>query len=307
MGTNEVVTRPSSVRGSYVWRRYLLPGLAAILPLVAAVLGALAIGRGGGIVGGVETLSSTANNLLGSVGTLLPLGFAFGAGMVSTVNPCGFAMLPAYLGLYLGSNEDGGVQIGIARRLGRGALVGATVSAGFIVLFGAAGLAIGGGARALVGLFAWIGLAVGVLLVLAGAWMVRGGKLYTGIAAQAASHIGNPGQVGVRGYFLFGLSYGIASLSCTLPIFLAVVGTSLATGGFAAAVGQFLAYALGMGFVIMVLTLLAAMFKASVAKALRRVLPYVNSISAALMILAGAYIVFYWLTTGGLLSRLGIT
>jgi cytochrome c biogenesis protein CcdA len=161
------------------------------------------------------------------------------------------------------------------------------------VLFGAAGLAIGGGARALVGLFAWIGLAVGVLLVLAGAWMVRGGKLYTGIAAQAASHIGNPRQVGVRGYLVFGLSYGIASLSCTLPIFLAVVGTSLATGGFAAAVGQFLAYALGMGFVIMV--------------SLRRVLPYVNSISAALTILAGAYVVFYWLTTGGLLSRLGIT
>ncbi|HSJ36530.1 MAG TPA: hypothetical protein VLB85_15900, partial [Acidimicrobiia bacterium] len=27
---------------------------------------------------------------------------AFAAGMISTVNPCGFAMLPAYLGYFLG-------------------------------------------------------------------------------------------------------------------------------------------------------------------------------------------------------------
>ena len=31
-----------------------------------------------------------------------PLALAFGAGMLATVNPCGFAMLPAYLGFFLG-------------------------------------------------------------------------------------------------------------------------------------------------------------------------------------------------------------
>ena len=36
---------------------------------------------------------------------LLPVGYAFGAGMVSTVNPCGFAMLPAYLAFYLGTGD----------------------------------------------------------------------------------------------------------------------------------------------------------------------------------------------------------
>ena len=40
-----------------------------------------------------------------NVANLIPLGYAFGAGMVSAVNPCGFAMLPAYLGLYLGSRD----------------------------------------------------------------------------------------------------------------------------------------------------------------------------------------------------------
>lgn len=36
----------------------------------------------------------------------LPMGYAFGAGMVSTVNPCGFAMLPAYLSLYMGAKDS---------------------------------------------------------------------------------------------------------------------------------------------------------------------------------------------------------
>ena len=31
-----------------------------------------------------------------------PLGLAFAAGLVATINPCGFAMLPAYLSFFLG-------------------------------------------------------------------------------------------------------------------------------------------------------------------------------------------------------------
>ena len=34
-----------------------------------------------------------------------PLAIAFGAGMLATVNPCGFAMLPAYLGYFLGLED----------------------------------------------------------------------------------------------------------------------------------------------------------------------------------------------------------
>ena len=58
--------------------------------------------------------------------------------------------------------------------------------------------------------------------------MVGGGKLYTGLAARAASRMGNPNEVSTKGYFMFGLSYGTASLSCTLPIFISVVGIGVA-------------------------------------------------------------------------------
>jgi cytochrome c-type biogenesis protein len=296
----------TTTNGARLLKGIILPALGAVLPLAAAVGGALATGSElGGVVGGVESLSSASSRLLGDLGTLIPLGFAFAAGMVSTVNPCGFAMLPAYLGLYMGSTESADARPSFLRRLARALLVGCVVMAGFVLLFGVVGAVIGGGVRAVVDVFPWIGLSMGVLLTVVGAWLLRGGKLYTALAGQAAARIGDSTSVGVRGYFLFGLSYGVASLSCTLPIFLAVVGTSVASEGFVRAVGQFLSYALGMGVVIIVLTLAIALFKGAMVGVLRRALPYVQPLSAGLMIIAGAYIVFYWLTIGGLLEQLG--
>ena len=106
----------------------------------------------------------------------------------------------------------------------------------------------------------------------------------------------------MRGYFLFGLSYGTASLSCTLPIFLAVVGTSFAVSSIATSFEQFVLYSLGMGLVIVALTVGMALFKGTMVGLLRKALPYIQPVGSWMMVLAGSYIVFYWLTIGGLLE-----
>ena len=285
-------------------RSLMLPYLLGGLALAIAFAGALLTGDEnvtGGANGFVELLSGRSTSLLGNISVLAPLGLAFAAGMVATVNPCGFAMLPAYLGLFMGSGEGSAKQTNSVTRLSRALMVAGIVTTGFILLFGATGLIIGVGARSIISVMPWIGLGIGVLLAVAGSWMLSGGKLYTGAAGRIADRIGNPGQVGVRGYFLFGLSYGTASLSCTLPIFLAVVGTTLAVSGIVAAVGQFVLYALGMGFVIMLLTVGMALFQGAAVGVLRKALPLIQPFSAGMMIVAGSYIVFYWLTLGGLL------
>ena len=121
---------------------------------------------------------------------------------------------------------------------------------------------------------------------------------------EPASRIGDPRDATFKGYLLFGVSYALASLSCTLPIFLALVSSSLATGGVAFALGQFVVYALGMTFVILVLTLSLALFKGAMVGGMRRLVQYAQPVSAALVLLAGGYIIFYWLTEGGLAARL---
>ena len=224
--------------------------------------------------------------------------FAFAAGMASAVNPCGFAMLPAYLGLYLGSNLKEEERPGPVAAVLRGLVVGGAVSAGFILLFGVVGGAVGLSASFISDLLPWLGLIIGAALVGTGAWMVAGGKLYTGIAARAADRLGNPNTVSIKSFFTFGVSYGTASLSCTLPIFIAVVGIGSATSSLLQVIGNFFLYAFGMGLVIMVMTLGMAIFKGAMVRLMRRALPYIQPIASAFMVIAGAYIVFYWLTVG---------
>ena len=283
-------------------RPYLITALLSLAAMALALIGAQTLGSAGGIDPVnyfVELLAGRSAHFLGGLFGAAAL-FAFAAGMASAVNPCGFAMLPAYLGLYLGGGAAGGSGNPL-RHFPRALLVGAVVTAGFVLLFGLAGALIGLGAAFLAQALPWFGLTVGILLAVGGAWLVSGGKIYTGVAARAAAHIGEPTEVGIRGYFLFGVSYGVASLSCTLPIFLAVLGLSAAGSNFLNILLNFILFALGMGLVIMALTLGMAIFKGAMVRFLRRALPYIQPIGAWLMVLAGTYIIFYWLTIGGLL------
>ena len=285
-------------------KNYTLPLVLALTILTLAIVGAILTpqdNQTSGINGFVETLSGRSSGWLGNIQLLGPLGFSFAAGMIATVNPCGFPMLPAYMGLYLGSNDAQGQPVGLPFRIARALIVGQVVTVGFVLLFGVTGIIIGFGIQSIRELIPWFGLCVGFLLTLGGSWLLSGGDLYSGFGARAASHLGNPGQVSMKGYFLFGVSYGTASLSCTLPIFLTVVASTLAVSGALAAAGQFILYSLGMGLVIIFLTVGMALFNEAVVGLMRRTLPFVRPLSAIFMIIAGAYIVFYWLTLGALI------
>ncbi|MFQ5851902.1 MAG: cytochrome c biogenesis CcdA family protein [Candidatus Binatia bacterium] len=234
---------------------------------------------------------------------LLPVGYSFGAGMVSTVNPCGFAMLPAYLSLYLGAQESAFYQRSIALRMLKALFVGLVVSAGFVLLFAIIGAGISAGGSFLMPAVPWVALLIGVALAILGLWIIAGRTVYAGFLGRMASRIGDPRSTSVRGFFLFGVAFGAASLSCTLPIFLVVVGSALATGGFFSGLVQFLSYGMGMGLVLILLTLSIALFKEGIiVTGLCGVLPYVERAAAVLLLVAGSYIVYYWLFKGGLIK-----
>jgi cytochrome c-type biogenesis protein len=239
-------------------------------------------------------------DLLSGLAAALPFGIAFAAGMVAAVNPCGFAMLPAYLSLYLGTEEGGFAERSATRRVLQALVVGLVVSSGFVVLFGLAGLGVSAGGTVLISAMPVFGVLVGEALVVFGLWMLlaRRGP-YAAVFGRLATRLGDPTKVGVRGFFLFGLAYGAASLGCTLPAFLAVVGSGIAAGGVVPGGGRFVGYGLGMASVLVSLTLALAFFKEGLIKRLRGALPYVQTASAVLLILAGAYVVFYWWTAQG--------
>jgi cytochrome c-type biogenesis protein len=269
-------------------------GISAAVLTLAVAAGVRASPAALGPLIAVESISARISGIFLSLGTKAPLGYAFVAGMVASVNPCGFVLLPAYLGYYLG--DDPGARGGRGRA-GRALAVSVTMTASFAMLFGLAGILAGLAASALSSSLPWIGTAVGVSLVLLAGMLASGRELTASLAPRMAGHLGAATRNrSLGGYAAYGTAYGLASLGCTLPVFLGVVGTSLQLHGLADAVGQFVLFGIGMGAVLAALTIATAWLGNGLlgrAQPLRR---HVGWASAVLLWLAGAYIVYYWLT-----------
>lgn len=219
------------------------------------------------------------------------LALAFGAGMVATVNPCGFAMLPAYLSYFMGIQDEGRSRAAVLRSA---LLVGAVVSFGFLVVFGIAGVVISGiSTRLASDWIPWLALAVGIGLTILGIAMLRGFELKIGLPkAGRASTVRNN-----RSIFAFGVSYAVASLSCTLPVFLTLIATQFSTRSFAEGLLIYAVYAAGMATVLLSLTVVIALGKRSLVTRLRGAGAYINKVSGVLLVVAGVWISWFWITS----------
>lgn len=220
------------------------------------------------------------------------LAFPFAAGLVAAFNPCGFAMLPTYLTYFLGLDSD---ETSTAKSVLRGGKVGLALTAGFVTVFGLFGLLfeviLSGGARSSVQSSLWmVTIGSGLLVLVLGTAMLRG---FQPVLNLPKLQMGT-GSREVGSMYLFGVSYGMVSLGCTIGPFLVAVSGSVSNAGVAgASLWAFVAYAFGMGSVILFLTMALAAGRRGVANKMRSLLPVINRISGVLLVLAGIYLVFY--------------
>lgn len=246
----------------------------------------------------IDSISGITQGFLADIVGITGL-FAFSAGVVSAVNPCGFAMLPAYLGLYMSTSIYEKDSTHYGNMILKGLFIGCCVGLGVLSLFLFVGLITGFALNFIRSIMEWVGLFLGVGLITTGIWLMNGGRLYTSLTARIGQSIGNPTQISLKGFFLFGVSYGVASLSCTLPIFLSVVGINLNGSSIYDSMMQFALYGAGMGSMILFVTLSMAILKGVMIRYIKLALPYVERIGFFLVVLSGMYIVFYWMTIGG--------
>ncbi len=214
-----------------------------------------------------------------------PIALAFTAGMVAAFNPCGFSLLPAYIGAFVAGDE---VSERTDRRILRAVGVAGAVSVGFIIVFATAGLAIDsltGEARRQL---PWITIAIGALLAVAGVATIAGWKPTIAIRGPRLSTGSNRPRVMVG----YGATYAIASLSCTIGPFLAVTGTALSQSP-VEGLATYVAYALGMGLIILILSVASAVAHSTVANHMRRLSRVAPRVGGVLMVLAGGYAIWY--------------
>jgi cytochrome c-type biogenesis protein len=214
----------------------------------------------------------------------VPVSVALVAGGLAVINPCGFPLLPAFLSFYLGADEKDLPRA--PTRIVQGLLVGALVTAGFLGLFALASLPVSFGVAIVARAIPWAGLATGALLALAGLVALSGHR----IAPPLHLHIPVKRERRVGAMLLFGVGYGAASLGCTLPLFLTLIAASSG----ADKLTVFAAYAAGIAVVLMALSVLVAVAREGVARAVRPLLPYMSRIAGLLLMVAGGYLDYYW-------------
>lgn len=217
----------------------------------------------------------------------LPIALAVAAGMLAVVNPCGFALLPAYASFLVLDGDAPGRASTIWRAL---AFAGA-MTLGFTVVFGLFGvtLSVSLSAGTVQRYLPWFTLVLGVLLLALGVWLLSGQNL-PGIrfAIRGPQLERSAGSMA-----LFGAVYAIASLSCTVGPFIATVVASFRAGSVAGGVVVFGAYAVGMGIVVAAVSLAVALARTAVVARLRRAGRVVSRASGGLLLVAGGYVAYY--------------
>ncbi len=217
---------------------------------------------------------------------------AFAAGLVAALNPCGFAMLPAYLVLVVrgegGESSAAGTPMA---SLGRALVATVGMALGFLTVFGLFGALTVSAAAAVQRYMPYLTVLIGSVLVALGVWLLMGREL------KMLAPLGwrRAPTVRLGSMYGYGVSYAIASLSCTIGPFLAVTAAALRSGSVLARVSVYLAYVCGLTLVVGVLAVAAAAASSAVADRIRAILPFVNRIGGALLIAVGLYVGYYGL------------
>jgi cytochrome c-type biogenesis protein len=99
---------------------------------------------------------------------------------------------------------------------------------------------------------------------------------------------------GVTSMFVYGIAYAVASIGCTIGLFIATL-FSTRREGVAAGVLNVLAYGAGMALLVTALTVALAVANTSLLRVLRSGMQHVETIAAAFVLLSGIYLVYYFL------------
>ncbi|MFE0733201.1 cytochrome c biogenesis CcdA family protein [Streptomyces antibioticus] len=216
----------------------------------------------------------------------LPLALALGAGILAAVNPCGFALLPAYLSLLVLGDDGPSRTVAVGRALA----ATAAMTVGFAAFFGVFGLLIQPVAGQVQEHLPWFTIAFGLLITTAGVWLLAGRQL----PALAPKLRRAPTVTrSVPSMALFGMAYATASLGCTIAPFLAIVVSSFRSGSAVEGIVLFTAYAAGMGLIVGAASLAVAFTRTTAVTRLRRLGAIAPRLGGGLLLLVGVYVAYY--------------
>lgn len=216
---------------------------------------------------------------------LANLSLAFSAGLLAVLAPCALPMLPSFVSYYMNfdrKNND----------LSSALWFGFITVTGFLTIFLVIGILPSFAINLIARRIELVSPFIGLILIIIGL-----GNLFSNIFYKIPV-IGTttPKGTGFKAFYLYGLGYGAASMSCSFPIFILLVLQSASAGGISSLLLMFFAYGLGAATIIIPLSLTLTFSKELIYKKLMTILPHLKKINAVILILAGAYMIYYSLS-----------
>ncbi len=252
----------------------------------------------------------------------LTLTVAFTAGVLSFLSPCVLPLIPSYATFVTGMSLDeltgrpgrtggpagavvagsGAVALGApaeaASRVRRAVLIhGALFVLGFSLVF----MLLGASATVLGTFFRvyrdWVGRIGGLILVFFGLYLF--GLLKIGVFSRDARVHLSEKPSGYAGSLLVGVAFGAGWTPCIGPVLGGILTLAATQGSMGQGVGLLAAYSAGLAVPFILATLLLDRFIAGFAR-MRRLIPWVNRVSGAILVLLGLLLIsgsFTWLSS----------
>jgi cytochrome c-type biogenesis protein len=212
--------------------------------------------------------------------------FAFVSGIFATFNPCGFAMLPAYLAMAILGSEGTRSK----RAIAKGALnFSILMGSGVLAVFTLFAVVIFPFSTAIQKYLPFVTLVLGFAILLLSVSMLTG-KFSVSMRRWGPNISPNHRP---STYFGYGITFALGSISCTIGPFLAVTSTAIASSHFFKIALTFLAFGAGISVTISILALVTATSNQIMIKRIRNSTRKIELISAILLFLVGIYLVYF--------------
>lgn len=214
------------------------------------------------------------------------LSIVFAAGVFATFNPCGFAMLPAYMTMLISSQRE---SESLPKLIGKALQFAVLMALGIITIFALFAVVIFPISTSIQAYLPIATITIGLLLIAVGVATLSGRspylrKLWSPNTAPSTR---------LKSLYLYGVTFALGSVSCTIGPLLAATSKALELT-FSESLRIYLVYALGISVTIAILALITLYSQATLGK-IRNSMKIIERISSAFLIIVGLYLIIFGL------------
>lgn len=214
------------------------------------------------------------------------LSIVFAAGVFATFNPCGFAMLPAYMTMLISSHRE---SESLPKLVGKALQFAALMTLGIVTIFALFAVVIFPISTSIQAYLPIATITIGVLLIAVGVATLSGRspylkKLWSPNTAPSTR---------LKSLYLYGITFALGSISCTIGPLLAATSKALELT-FLESLRIYLIYATGISVTIAILALIALFSQKTLSK-IRNSMKIIEIASSAFLVLVGLYLIIFGL------------